>query len=253
MKRKIVVGLGLLVVTWALRAGEIAGIGVELKALGEGQPQRINRLIPGGPAAKAGISPGSLLLSVNGTNTVGMRLVECVALVRGEEGTKVTLEIADHERTNQIMLTREKIVFTKAAETENRKSLSVTTNDVLFIQMPSGAAAVVQFTSFGPDTASYRWRYRAAKSEPIQSGVGSVRESYDRKSKGDAGYEVMPKAGHNTTIRAGGIILEWSYGSTSMGWVYHDGIGAAIQVFGVDAFDMDLWFKSGSTTLPRQP
>jgi hypothetical protein len=131
---------------------------------------------------------------------------------------------------------------------EKQKSLSVTTNDVVLIKRPSGAVAVIQFTSFGPFTtnsaplsASYRWRFRSAPSQAIQSGTGEVRESYDRKpSANGKGYDVTPRADHNTTVKAGDIWIDWSYGTESSGYIYYFASRAKIQVLGSDAFGGDL-------------
>src|ERR1043165_5627428 len=49
-------------------------------------------------------------------------------------------------------------------------SLSLTTNDVVLIKNAAGAVAVIQFTSFGPYTAAYRWRCLPANSKAITSG-----------------------------------------------------------------------------------
>jgi hypothetical protein len=126
---------------------------------------------------------------------------------------------------------------------EKSKHLSVTTNDVVFIKTQSGAVAVIQFTSFdsftnsGPLSASYRWRYRAAPSQPVQSGTGLVREDYNRTPSADGkGYDVTPKADHDTTVRAGDIWLEWSY----KGWLYYYPARATLQVLSSDAFDRIL-------------
>src|ERR1019366_2100412 len=70
-----------------------------------------------------------------------------------------------------------------------KKSVSITAKDVVRIQTPSGAAAVVQFTTFGPgSSASYHWRYRSAKSQPVKSGSGQVRESWNSKPNADGTY-----------------------------------------------------------------
>jgi hypothetical protein len=131
---------------------------------------------------------------------------------------------------------------------EKQKSLSVTTNDVVLIRRPSGAVAVIQFTSFGPFatnsaplSASYRWRFRSTPSQAIQSGTGEVRESYDRKpSANGKGYDVTPRADHNTTVKAGDIWIDWSYGTESSGYIYYFASRAKIQVLGSDAFGGDL-------------
>jgi len=122
----------------------------------------------------------------------------------------------------------------------DKKSLSVTTNDVLVVQAASGAVAVIQFTSFSEYAASYRWRYRAAKAQPLTNGKGQVRESYDRKAKADGGYELTPKDDHDTIVRAGGINLDWSYGSLTNGWLYHRPSRVTIQVLSSSAFDKEL-------------
>ena len=127
---------------------------------------------------------------------------------------------------------------------EKHKSLSVTTNDVVLIKRPSGEVAVIQFTGFDPFTtnsvplsASYRWRYRSATSQVIQSGKGRVCESYNRKPRADGkGFDVTPKADNNTTVRAGDIWIEWSYS----GWLYYYPSRATIQILISDAFDKAL-------------
>jgi hypothetical protein len=134
------------------------------------------------------------------------------------------------------------------ASTEKSKRLSVTTNDVVLIRTPSGAVAVIQFTSFDPFTtspaplsASYRWRCRSAPSKAIGSGTGRVRESYDRKPRADGkGSDVTPKADHDTTVRAGDIWIEWSYHLESSGWLYYYPMRATIEVLRPESFDRDL-------------
>jgi hypothetical protein len=134
------------------------------------------------------------------------------------------------------------------ANTEDRKKLvKVTTNDVVLIKAQSGAVAVVQFTKFDPYTdssrpsASYRWRYRPATSQVIQSGKGQVRESYNRKPTADGkDVEVTPKADHDPTLRAGDIWIEWSSNNELSGWLYYYPTRATIQILSSDAFDRAL-------------
>ena len=134
--------------------------------------------------------------------------------------------------------------FTPGDQTHH---VTVTNNDVVYIQTSSGAAAVVQFTSIGtfsergPLTATYRWRYRSAASQTIISGKGQVRESYNYKPSADGkGYGVTPKADHDPMVRAGEIQIQWSYGSESYGYLYYYPGRAKIQILRLDAFDRDL-------------
>jgi carboxyl-terminal processing protease len=112
MKTITSVAAWMLSVATALGADHIVGVGMELSKGSENGPPKIKGVVPAAPAAKAGIQAGWILLSINGTNTAGRSMNECVSLVRGEEGTRVRLELADpaHGRTNKVTLTREKIL-----------------------------------------------------------------------------------------------------------------------------------------------
>lgn len=112
MKTEASIAVWMLSVAVVLGSDHIVGVGMALgKGDGTGGPKIID-VLPAGPAAKAGIERGWILLSVNGTNTVGRSLRDCVNLVRGDEGTSVRLELADptHGRTNNLVLTRVRIV-----------------------------------------------------------------------------------------------------------------------------------------------
>ena len=68
---------------------------------------------PNTPAAKAGLHPGLVIQQIDGTNIVGMPLVDCVAMTRGPVGSKVQLEVVDPAKneTNVVELTREQIAL----------------------------------------------------------------------------------------------------------------------------------------------
>lgn len=102
----------MLTVSMALASDHVVGVGMALGKGDEAGSPKITDVLPAGPAAKAGIQAGWILLSINGTNTAGRSLRECVDLVRGDEGTRVRLEVADpaHGRTNKLTLTRVKIL-----------------------------------------------------------------------------------------------------------------------------------------------
>ena len=63
------------------------------------------------PAGRAGIKPGDVVVSVNGTNAFGMTFAELMQAIRGDEGTQVTLELDDGtpEGRRQVTLTRERV------------------------------------------------------------------------------------------------------------------------------------------------
>lgn len=89
-------------------SGKYAGAGFTMGLDGEGNCliTQVNAL---GPAFAAGIRKGSVLLRVNGVSTKGRSLSEIAAMVRGDEGTQVELEISYDGETSVVTLTRQTI------------------------------------------------------------------------------------------------------------------------------------------------
>ncbi len=71
----------------------ITGIGATLSASDKGPT--IAGTVPNSPAAKAGLTPGSIITQIDGKPTAGVLLEDCINLIRGAEGTEVRLEITD--------------------------------------------------------------------------------------------------------------------------------------------------------------
>ncbi|HSX35533.1 MAG TPA: S41 family peptidase [Patescibacteria group bacterium] len=72
--------------------GTFSGIGAELGQDTDGNIQIIAP-IAGTPAAKAGLLPHDMIVSISGTSTSGMTVDSAVTRVRGPKGTTVTLKI----------------------------------------------------------------------------------------------------------------------------------------------------------------
>jgi len=75
-------------------SGEFEGIGAQL----DGAPTkegyvRINRPIPNGPAARAGVKRGDLISKVDGQSVVGMTVDQAVKKIRGKADTTVRLTL----------------------------------------------------------------------------------------------------------------------------------------------------------------
>jgi len=98
-----------------LAAEELSGVGLALVQQSQGDRPQVKAVLPRSPAASAGIEPGAILLAINGTNTAGMSIKECTTLIRGPEGTKVTLEMAGPKGTitNAYTLVRKKIAVSR--------------------------------------------------------------------------------------------------------------------------------------------
>ena len=115
--------------------GELDGIGAEVT--------RKNGLITvvsplkNTPAAKAGLMPGDIIISVDGESTGFMTLFEAVSLIRGERGTKVKLEISRKGMPDllTVEIVREKVHF-----------------DSVEWEMKDGGAAYVEIIQFDDNT-----------------------------------------------------------------------------------------------------
>ncbi|WP_018658794.1 S41 family peptidase [Allofustis seminis] len=88
-------------------SGSFQGIGTEVTM--EGQYIKVIAPLSDSPAERAGIQANDYILSVDGTSLTGMQLSEAVDLIRGEEGSTVTLTILRGQQQFDVELTRAKI------------------------------------------------------------------------------------------------------------------------------------------------
>ncbi|HTI68998.1 MAG TPA: sigma-70 family RNA polymerase sigma factor [Candidatus Limnocylindria bacterium] len=93
------------------RPETVVGIGTGLTMARETADIRILKIYPNSPAEKAGLSPGLILKQINNIVVDGLGLSDCVDMIRGDAGTKVSLVLVDPVRdiTNTIELTRQPI------------------------------------------------------------------------------------------------------------------------------------------------
>jgi carboxyl-terminal processing protease len=97
--------------------GSITGIGAEVGI--KNNQVIIVAPIDNSPAAKAGLKPQDIILTINGEDTAGMDLNTAVSKIRGDVGTKVKLQIQRGEAKLDFEITREKI-DTKSVKWEVR-------------------------------------------------------------------------------------------------------------------------------------
>jgi carboxyl-terminal processing protease len=73
-------------------------------------------IIPHSPASKVGLSEGLVIQKIDGFETAGKSLKECVDLIRGKVGSKVKLELVDTSRgkTNEVVVSRTEIKLPSA-------------------------------------------------------------------------------------------------------------------------------------------
>ena len=111
--------------------GEYSGVGLSVENY-NGQC-RVVAPIPGTPAEKSGILSGDVIKKIDAADISSKTLNEAVTLMRGEEGTKVTLTIDRSGKTMSFTLTRAKIknisVFSKVIEGSHIGYIQITSFD----------------------------------------------------------------------------------------------------------------------------
>jgi len=103
-------------------SGEFVGIGLEVTII----DNNITAVSPlkNTPAEKAGMLPGDIIVAVDNVDVTEMSLFEAVQLIRGPEGTDVTLTIIRNKREQKITITRAVIVLSDVEhETIGRKAV----------------------------------------------------------------------------------------------------------------------------------
>ncbi|HXM19273.1 MAG TPA: S41 family peptidase [Candidatus Tumulicola sp.] len=76
-----------------LEGGGFPGVGVVIDVDPATKSLLIVQVLDGGPAAKAGMQPGDVILTIDGTPTKGLSTVDDSKLIRGKAGTKVQLVV----------------------------------------------------------------------------------------------------------------------------------------------------------------
>ena len=117
-------------------SGSYAGVGVVEQPKADGV--HIQQVMPGGPAAKAGLRAGEVIVAVDGRPLTGLTAAEqAAAEIRGPAGTKVTLSIRGRGR---VTVTRQ----TLKAPLTTTKTITVTGRRVAVIHLSEFAEGAAQ-------------------------------------------------------------------------------------------------------------
>jgi len=85
------------------------GIGVTIAVREDNQGLDILEVTPGGAAQAAGVLPGDVLVGVDGQSIIGMDVDQVRALIRGEEGTALSVTVRRDETEKTFSLKRQTI------------------------------------------------------------------------------------------------------------------------------------------------
>jgi hypothetical protein len=112
--------------------------------------------------------------------------------------------------------------LTSAFGEEKKGVYQVSTKEVLLFSAkdkPEERLALL-FTGFSGATATYKWMYFNPLTSDWVTGSSRLQEIYDKVPVGN-GINVTAVPGHNTTIQAGRISIQWSRGSKDSAWIYY--------------------------------
>ena len=90
-------------------SGELTGVGIQLAKDEETKQLVVIAPIEDTPAFKAGILAKDVIVKIDGKSTEGMEVDQAVKLIRGKEGTRVTLTIKRGQQETDYPLLRERI------------------------------------------------------------------------------------------------------------------------------------------------
>jgi len=88
------------------RKNAYVGIGVTIDAQNTQNGLTVLEVAKGGPAEKAGMLPGDVIVGVSGQNIVGMDTADVQAMIKGKEGTVVSLTVRRSDEEQTITVTR---------------------------------------------------------------------------------------------------------------------------------------------------
>ena len=141
--------------------GNFVGIGIYMIKSTDYDRIQVLSTIKGSPAEKAGIQAGDLIISVDGVEYKADDMTTASNNIKGEEGTKVTIELLRGTETLKYQITREKV---KVNQVEGK----VLSNNIGYIE----------FTSFDETTAEdFKAKYEELAKQGIQSLIIDLRNN----------------------------------------------------------------------------
>ena len=141
--------------------GNFVGIGVYMTKDLEKNAILIIKPIENSPAEKAGILPGDLITKVDDVEYTGDKLEEASNKIRGEEGTKVKLEIYRNGETKTFELTRTKVIVSHV-------TTKVLNNDIGYI-------AISDFE--GECASEFETKYKQLEKQGIKKLIIDIRNN----------------------------------------------------------------------------
>lgn len=90
-------------------ANAYVGVGITVQATDDGSGMLVVAVQEGGPAAEAGMETGDIIVQVDGGSVEGMSVSQISALIKGEEGTPVTVTVLRSGDAVSLTMTRKRM------------------------------------------------------------------------------------------------------------------------------------------------
>ena len=90
-------------------SGELTGVGIQITLDKDTKEILVVSPIEGTPASRAGVQPKDVIVSIDGKSTKGMTTEDAVKLIRGQEGSQVTLGLRRKGTVVMVPLKRARI------------------------------------------------------------------------------------------------------------------------------------------------
>ena len=100
-------------------SGELRGVGIQLSLDKETKELVVVAPIEGTPAARAGVQPKDVIVSIDGQTTRGMTTEDAVKLIRGPEGSEVVLGLRRQGALVDVALKRARIEISAVTSSLN--------------------------------------------------------------------------------------------------------------------------------------
>ena len=141
--------------------GNFVGVGIYMVQDTEANKIMVLSPIKGSPAEKAGIEPGDYIISVDGVSYTGEQMTEASNNIKGEEGSKVKIQILRDDETLDFELTRENI------------KVNPVEGEVL-----EGNIGYIAFSSFDDGTAEeFKNKFQELEKQGIKSLIIDLRNN----------------------------------------------------------------------------